>query len=466
MDTANKEDFNKKLETELGKLLKCKDFKEVKNNYDMDRTKKLFEIFFFEENLDYEKEIESRLKEYKEKFELLVQTTDKNAPYPLDFLEAIILYTRFQVIDQLLTNIEPSIVLLREKIKGKEPNDPYITGIFQLFFGNISMKLGRLQEIELSKLAKEYDLKEKELINSYRIISSEDISIFLEVESLYGLKKACNKKDEIPLERSLIIDYLKRTIELSNLLLDDKINIKSVHIFPHIQNNMLFNEFGLENSEILFEIINILRQIAEYKTEKEFIYLVLHNIFIVEKARLKTMQLFEMQMMMMQSMMGGAGRGQPQFTKEQLDLIDNMMKNGALPQPTPEQISEMQKFMMGGMPNVNPPKDTPPQMNPTKNPTDMPSINSNPDELMNYLHNLKGIPGEEKKVETNTLTENENDNKNVPTKNNDETPNNVDNNNLDINPENAKNTDEEMEEIFETLDYDRMAAKFPNFNKM
>lgn len=303
---------------------------------DLDREeKKKFILMYYSQDEDYDQQMSQIKSQAEEVLEKETQDGHHKPPFSDAFLFALINFSKVTVMEDLLDEVEQIYKKRRALVKGKEVTNPNVAIVTQINCSKMAMALqGKLiKQIEEEAKKRELDIKGvMQNVVGYLI---SDLSIFVEIERFYNLKKVneCKEKgEECDLDRLKI--YIEESIKISQLIMEDKINQSSLFLFPHILSDKLFNETGYESEEIVYFIKKLIK---EDKLPDDIIDLVAREAYCVEKSREKCFAAFDQQMQQaeenLQKMQAMPPPQSPQSLEQQMNPIEDptmrkMMKMG------------------------------------------------------------------------------------------------------------------------------------------
>lgn len=296
MESQNPEE---KLQGQIDYMLSKKTFEEVKEAFTKEEKLQFLKDYYLNENLDYKKEISLRMEDSKDLLSKELKT-NKNPPYKPEVVDAMIMLCKMSIMDVLIAKVKTVQESLREKLKDKDIKDFKTTMVFQLSMGTLAMEYNKLLSEELIVKLKEYNLSEEKFMQQALPLLTGDFSLFFEIDNFNGLKLFETLKDKTVTEKE-VVAYIKKTTEYSKMVVDKKLNPQTVLVFPNMVNHFLFNEFNLENVQILNFVMNKLKE-GKINVEEEFYVLLFEEIFFIEKSRKIIFEAFQFQMQLMDSM--------------------------------------------------------------------------------------------------------------------------------------------------------------------
>lgn len=348
-------DFEKQLE-QIEKFITHSTPKEAVNSLSEEEKIKFLSDYYLTENLNYDEVVN---KKTEENLLVLDKELEKGStpPYSPELMEAMLNICKMSIIDQMVDNVSGVHQTLRDKLKGLKITDFKATMIYQLGMGNIAMKYNQLIAEEIQNECKSRGLNLEAFMQQAIPALSNDFSVFFEIDGFVGLKNYENVKSNT-IELSKVVDYSKRTIEYTNLLLENKIPPQSIMVYPSLMNQFLFMEFEMDNYQVMAKICEILKG-DNKKNYISFFDQILEEIWYVERGRGLIFMIFRQQMEMMEQMMSGG------FDPSMLGGMDPGMMGGM----DPGMMGGLDPAMIGGtmpegsLPNMQgPPMGMPPGM--------------------------------------------------------------------------------------------------------
>ena len=213
-------------------------------------------------------------------------------PFSEELVVGIINISKVKVLDEMIEEVSKLYQERRGLVKGKEITDPVVAMITQRSCTKMAMLLQQklVKQIEEEVKSRELPLNQfMQIVIGYLM---GDLSMFVEVEKFYNLKKVEENKDK-PCDIEKLRKYIEESIKISDLILQDKISQNSLFLFPHILSDKLFNETGYESEEIVYHI----RQMNENNTmDEETLKLIITEAYSVEKSKEKCFATFDKQM--------------------------------------------------------------------------------------------------------------------------------------------------------------------------
>jgi hypothetical protein len=339
-------DIEKQLE-QIEKFITHKTAKEAVNSLSEEEKIKFLSDYYLTENLNYDEVVN---KKTEENLLVLDKELEKGStpPYSPELMEAMLNICKMSIIDQMVDNVSGVHQTLRDKLKGLKITDFKATMTYQLGMGNIAMKYNQLIAEEIQNECKSRGLNLEAFMQQAIPALSNDFSVFFEIDGFVGLKNYENVKNNT-VELTKIVDYSKRTIEYTNLLLEQKIPPQSIMVYPSLMNQFLFMEFEIDNYQAMAKICEVLKS-DNKKNYISFFDQILEEIWYVERGRGLIFMIFRQQMEMMEQMMNGG------FDPAMLGGMDPGMMGGF----DPAMLGGMPE---GGMPGMQgPPMGMPPGM--------------------------------------------------------------------------------------------------------
>jgi len=340
-------DLEKQLE-QIEKFITHSTPKEAVDSFSEEEKIKFLSDYYLTENLNYDEVVN---KKTEENLLVLDRELEKNStpPYSPELMEAMLNICKMSIIDQMVDNVSGVHKTLRDKLKGLKITDFKSTMIYQLGMGNIAMKYNQLIVEEIQNECRGRGLNVEAFMQQAIPALTNDFSVFFEIDGFVGLKNYENVKSNT-IELSKVVDYSKRTVEYTNLLLENKIPPQSIMVYPSLMNQFLFMEFEMDNYQVMAKICEILK--GDNKTNYiSFFDQILEEIWYVERGRGLIFMIFRQQMEMMEQMMAGG------FDPAMLGGMDPGMMGGMDPAMLGGNLPE------GSMPNMQgPPMHMPPGM--------------------------------------------------------------------------------------------------------
>ena len=94
--------------------------------------------------------------------------------------------------------------------------------------------------------------------------------------------------------------FIEKSLEISEKILDNKVNQRAIMMFPHLLSDYLYNETGYESEEI----VNFISKLnADKKVPEDLIKLIIQEAYSVEKSKESCFKAFDQQMAEMEKMM-------------------------------------------------------------------------------------------------------------------------------------------------------------------
>ena len=287
---------------------------------------------------DAETAVDSEIEEGKSKY-----------PFSEKLVVGLITISKVKVLDEMIEDVSKHYAKRREQVKDKEITDPKVAMVTQVSCANMAMMLqGRLIK-QIEQEVKSRDLPLQEIMRVIVGYLMGDLGMFVEVEKFYNLRKVEEHKDR-PCNVEMLRKYIRESIKISDLIVNDKISQNSLFLFPHILSDKLFNETGYESEEIVYYI----RQLNDKKElDEETIELIVKEAYAVEKSKEKCFKTFDDQMKKMEEQMiamEAQARMQAEMQKKQGNAPADITQDKAL-----MKMMQMGLNVPGGLPAMFPP---------------------------------------------------------------------------------------------------------------
>lgn len=241
---------------------------------------------------ELDEQIEKMLDQAEEIVEKEIEAGKDKYPFSEQLVVGLINIAKVKVLDELIGDVSKLYEKRREQVKGLDITEQKVTMITQQSCTLMAIMLqGKLVK-QIEQEVKSRDLPLNQLMQITVGYLMGDLSMFVEVEKFYNLKKVEEHKDR-PCDVEKLKKYIQESIKISQLILEDKVNQNSLFLFPHILSDKLFNETGYESEEIVFYI----RQLNEKdELDDETLDLIITEAYSVEKSKEKCMETFDNQM--------------------------------------------------------------------------------------------------------------------------------------------------------------------------
>lgn len=241
---------------------------------------------------ELDEQIEKMLDQAETTVDKEVAAGKNKFPFSEEIVVGIINIAKVKVLDEMIEEVSKLYVERRAAVKGKEITDPAVAMITQQSCTKMAMLL---QQKLVKQIEEEVKSRELPLSQFMQIVIGYlmgDLSMFVEVEKFYNLKKVEENKDN-KCNIEMLRKYIAESIKISDLILQDKISQNSLFLFPHILSDKLFNETGYESEEIVFHI----RQLnSGDDMDAETLNLIITEAYSVEKSKEKCFATFDNQM--------------------------------------------------------------------------------------------------------------------------------------------------------------------------
>lgn len=309
---------------------------------------------------ELDEQIEKMLDQAEETVEKEIEAGRTKYPFSEELVIGLINIAKVKVLDELIGDVSKLYSKRREEVKGLDITEPKVTMITQRSCTVMAMMLqGKLVK-QIEQEVKSRDLPLNQLMQIIVGFLMGDLSMFVEVEKFYNLKKVEEHKER-PCDKEKLRKYIEESIKISDLILENKVNPNSLFLFPHILSDKLFNETGYESEEIVYYI----RQLNDKdEIEDETLDLIIREAYSVEKSKEKCMETFDNQMKNLEShfqqMEEAAkiqaeeqeklGKDGPQGNPMDDPALMAMMKMGLAMPPGGGAGGMFPPGMMGGMP--------------------------------------------------------------------------------------------------------------------
>jgi len=282
------------------------------------------------------------------------EVTDEANRYTDKFFLALINLSKGRHLDELMDIVKVFYTARRKTVKGLDINDNVTIHITQQCFNRMAIELPEVICKEVESECKGRDLPVDKIMPVVSQILLSDLSINVDIERLWVLKKLEeNKEKEITIKE--LKDYICYSLALSHKLINGKLNPDMMILLPHILSDNLYNKTGYEGEEIVYHVQEMLKK-DELNTE--LIDLIIREAYAVEQGKEKSYKAFEEQMAQMQKMQAVYGQqGMPQMGPGMPQMDPMMMQQmQGMPPMDPMMMQQMQgmppmdPMMMGGMP--------------------------------------------------------------------------------------------------------------------
>ena len=339
---------------------------------------------------ELDEQIEKMLDDAETAVDSEIEAGKSKFPFSEKLVIGLITISKVKVLDEMIEDVSKHYEDRRKQVKDKEITDPQVAMVTQMSCAKMAMMLqGRL----IKQIEQEVKSRELPLQKIMRVIVGYlmgDLSMFVEVEKFYNLRKVEQHKDR-PCDIEKLRKYIRESIKISDLIVTDKISQNSLFLFPHILSDKLFNETGYESEEIVYYI----RQLNDKaELDEETIELIVREAYAVEKSKEKCFKTFDDQMKKMEEQMIAAEA----HARKQAEL---QKKQGGIPGDIRQDKAMMKMMQMGlnvpGGPGGIPPGMIPPGMMPVPIPTNPPA--QGPVEQKKEEGEKKEDEAEEKKEE-------------------------------------------------------------------
>jgi len=241
---------------------------------------------------ELDEQIEKMLDQAETTVDKEVSAGKNKFPFSELLVVGIINIAKVKVLDEMIEEVSKLYEERRAAVKGKEITDPKVAMLTQQSCTKMAMLLQQklVKQIEEEVKSRELPLNQfMQIVIGYLM---GDLSMFVEVEKFYNLKKVEENKDK-PCNIEMLRKYIEESIKISDLILQDKISQNSLFLFPHILSDKLFNETGYESEEIVYHI----RQLnAGPDMDAETLKLIITEAYSVEKSKEKCFATFDNQM--------------------------------------------------------------------------------------------------------------------------------------------------------------------------
>jgi hypothetical protein len=302
--------------------------KEAASSLSLEEKIKFLSEYYFSDSFSYDEAISKRIEESQlilEK-ELDIKSTP---PYSPEVMVAMLNLCKTSIVDQMIDSIAEVHKNYRSKIEEFKITDIQATVLYQLGMGSVGMKYNQQLALEIQNECKSRGMNLEEFMKQAMPALTNDFSIFFDFDGYVALKSFDLDKDS-QVEISKVMAYSKRTIEYTQLLLEDKVEGQSVMIFPSLMNQFLIQEFGINNYQVI-NCINEALKSTNLPNMIDFINQILEEIWYVERGKGLIYMIF----------------------KHQIEMIDQMTTNNAVLKNTEgnfnEKIPGMPAFPLPGV---------------------------------------------------------------------------------------------------------------------
>lgn len=224
-----------------------------------DTKKEFVKNYYVADNL-YQERLEKMVDEAEETLDdILSNEETKEDKYPEKFYHALINLSKGRHLDELMDIVQVFYTARRKTVKGMDINDPLTIHITQQCFNRMAIELPEIIFKDVESECKSRNLSPDRIIPVIHQILMSDLSINVDIERLWVLKKVEENKEKEITEKG-VKDYICYSLALSHKLINGKLNPSMMFLLPHILSDNLFNKTGYEGEEIVYHVQEMLKE--------------------------------------------------------------------------------------------------------------------------------------------------------------------------------------------------------------
>lgn len=315
--------------------------------------KKEFVLLYYAEDLNADDLLEKMLEQAEKTLDAEIKKGNTKPPFSQDLVFATMAIAKAKIMDDLVEEVSKFYQERRKLIKGKEINDKGVLKVTQLNCSKMAMSLQTKILDQVAEEAKSRNFALDEFLGTCAVVSMSDVQSFMEIERIYGFRKAEERKNE-PFEKEKVKEYVEESLKIAQSIIDGQIDSALIYVYPHLLGDKLFNLTGYEGEEI----VNIIRKaVKEDKVDEELVDLIVKEAYAGEKSRENCQQNFDNQMDQYQNMMMGSMQNLEKLKNMEDPLNDpsikKMIEMGAISKEEIEHLASRAKagmFDQAGMP--------------------------------------------------------------------------------------------------------------------